>query len=324
MPFNNTCALVLACGLLTALNLPAETLRDCLKAKGIDLTGLDSPNLDKPITSGDQVDDQDVFLTAYYLDDGSTHLHGPLQLEMLKKKTKEWLHREISQEHFDGGSIAGGSVIGINHTKNGFYLFAHINPSAGTTIMLSPALEFRDTVFGAFLGDFANGPVVYANSMVHFAPTHPGHVSVYDPTTKSDREIYPMKPYQAIRLAHIAKVKAAYDKLGKDWLRAHNHHGDPEQFSNYIGKAATSDATESLAFIASFDNVESEADECGNLSRCRDSFTDVVYVYRHVRTKGLTAYREMLMEDVKAKFGDVPLSRLLESKAIEAIFDERQ
>ena len=312
---------ILSCGLFVGFGSHAETLRESLVAKGIELTGLESPNLDKPITSGIQFDATDVFLTAYYFDDGSGHINAPLLLEMLNKKTHKWAHKEINLSALDAGSIGG-----IVRTKNGYYLYAHMNPSAGTTIILSPSLEFRGTVLGWFLGDFADGSVAYANSMVHFAPTHPGRVSIYNPATKIDREIYPMKPYQAIRRAHISKVKAAYDKLGEEWFRTHNHHGDPELFSNYIDndKAAANDATDSLVFIASYDNIETVADPDKNASSCRDSFMDVLYVYRKVHAEGKTEYREMLLDDVKKEFGDVPLLSLLEPKMLRTIFEVKK
>lgn len=71
--------------------------------------------------------------------------------------------------------------------------------------------------------------MLYANGVTHFAPTHPAEVSVYNPESKADRKIYPMKPYQAIRLDYVAKVKAVYDKLGRQWFMDKNHQGNHKQ-----------------------------------------------------------------------------------------------
>lgn len=411
------CKMFLACGLLVALHSPAETLRQSIVARGIDPTGLDSTNLDKEITSGSALDEADLFLTAYYRDDGSKTLHGPVQVEMQDKSKHSWRHAEIDTSSVEPSA---GSICGIDHSKNGFYLYAHINPSAGVSIILSPSLELRGSVYGSFLGDYADGTVVYANSTVHFASTHPGGVSLYNPKSKADRRIYPMKPYQAVRLGHIAKVKAAYDNLGGEWLRINNNRGDPELFTDYVGKAATSDATDSLAFITSFDNGDTLTEEgrleLMYLGKIRDAlkehpldagltsenaalfsdalrrgfvsagrnhvddrlldvfdpypeirdmvkalpqakppegmswqeyfpvldqrwaspdtwrviekavnaspeFTKVVYVYRNVCKGGNLEYREILNDDVKRRFGDVPLSKLLEPQMLHTIFE---
>lgn len=49
----------------------------------------------------------------------------------------------------------------------------------------------------------------------------------------------------------------------------------------------------------------------------------MVYVYRNVFTGGNLEYREMLLDDVKKKFGDVPLSKLLEPQILATLFDTR-
>lgn len=408
---------LLACGLLAAQYSPAETLRQVIMAKGIDPAGLDSPNLDKAITSGDVLDEHDLFLTAYYLDDGSGTLQGPIHVEMLEKKRHRWLHRVLETGTLE---FSGGSVCGITRSKQGFYLYTHINPSAGVTVILSPSLELQGSVFGFFLGDYADGTVVYSNSTMHFTSTHPGEVSLYDPKSKIERKIYPMKPYQVVRLGHIAKVKAAYGQVGEQWLWEHRYHADPECFTNYINDdAATSDATDSLAFVASFDNSDTLSEEgrlkLEYLSEIRDAlrehpphanltnqdyalycsalrqgflraerghvddkllsafdaypeirdtiktlssarlpdamscegflsgldrrwtspdtwravqktanapppFTEVVYIYRNICKNRNLEYREILLEDVKQRFGEIPLAKLLEPETLQAIF----
>lgn len=306
---HRVCATLLLFGLAFAVCSSADTLRQTIVAKGVDLTGLNSPNLDKVVTDGEVLDEADLFLTAYYLSDGSGTLNGPIYIEMLDKTKHTWTHKQV-----DASSVKphAGSISDITRTKNGIYLFLHCNPSAGTSILLSPSLEFRGLVAGRVLGDYTDGTVVYANNTVHFAPTRPAEVSLYDPKSKRDRKIYPTKPYQAIRLGHIAKVKAAYDKLGEQWFKEHNHHGDPERFSNYIGAAATNDTTDSLVFVTTFEDAETPP-----------RTTQVVYVYRNVHRGAKLQYREILLDDVKREFGDVPLAALLEPQTLEAVFADQ-
>lgn len=144
--------MLLVCGLLLELHSPAETLREKIVSKGIDPSGLDSPNLDKTITSGAESDDADLFLAAYYLDDGSGCLRGPIYVEMPDKKKHQWTHKVLdtrSLKDFLHGSI------GIGHTARGIHLHLHINPSTGTLVILSPSLEIRGSVYGFFLVDYS-------------------------------------------------------------------------------------------------------------------------------------------------------------------------
>lgn len=307
------CAACFCLGLLALPSASAETLREYLMAREIDPEGVSGPNLDRAITSGDCLDEEGLFLTAYYLEHASGGLVGPIQVEMLDKKRRIWTHKEV-EKGWD--TCPGGGILNIRRTKTGFCWYGHINPSAGVTFILSPTLELLGCVLGSYRGDFADGTIVYANSLPHFAPTHPGTLSLYNPNDKSDRKIYPMKPWQAVREGHIAKVRAAYDRLGQEWLREHNHHGDPDQFTSIIGDAvATNDATDSLAFIALFDNSET-------LDEAAPRHTKVVYIYRNMHTEGRIEYREILHDEVKSRFGDISLQELLEPKMLEVLFGD--
>ena len=60
------------------------------------------------------------------------------------------------------------------------------------------------------------------------------------------------------RLKHIKKVNEAYNNLGEDWFRNHNHHMNPELFNSSLkrDKIKISDSTNSLAFIIAYDNKD--------------------------------------------------------------------
>jgi hypothetical protein len=49
-----------------------------------------------------------------------------------------------------------------------------------------------------------------------------------------------------------------YQQLGDDWLRAHNHHGDPEQFDSSIAEPIVVEASgRSIAFVARWGSNQS-------------------------------------------------------------------
>ncbi len=129
--------------------------------------------------------------------------------------------------------------------------------------------------------------------------------------------IYPMKPYQKIRLEHIKKVKEAYNKLGKDWLREKNHHLDPELFDNYVkDDVAINNSTHSLAFVICYDNGEiSEA-----FPETTPEAMEVAYIYQNVNNGKKIMYKEVLLSDLKAKYSAVPISEYLQSERLNKIF----
>lgn len=66
-----------------------------------------------------------------------------------------------------------------------------------------------------------------------------------------------MKPYQPVRLDHIAKVNAAYDKLGLQWFAEHNHPMNLELFNNSLaGPVVVNDEADALIFLVRYDNTD--------------------------------------------------------------------
>ena len=50
------------------------------------------------------------------------------------------------------------------------------------------------------------------------------------------------------------------------------------------------------------------------------AFTEVVYIYRNVDNQGPIEYKEMLLSDLEARFGDIPIQKLLEPEILAQIF----
>lgn len=187
-------------------------------------------------------------------------------------------------------------------------------------LVLSKDLEVRAGLSGWFLAEFADGTVVYHNSQIHFAPTNPAAVSIYQPARDSSFRVYPIQPYQPVRTAHIEKVRAAYGD--GNWCRERNHHCDPELFDNQLlGIVEINDQTRALAFVIGFDNTVLGTDAERGSGNAPES-TEVVYVYRNVDDPERIEYKEMLFEEFQARFGDIPLSESLEPEILRSIFSD--
>jgi hypothetical protein len=403
--------------LMSALcdNLLAQTLREVLRENGMDLRRANLVDLDKAITSYAVLHEGKEFCIGYYLFGDSSELSPAVTVVLFNEAHQRWISRRIS---FDSLAVRPGSILAIHRTKNFFCLDSHINPSAGLLIILTDRLKYHDVVYGWFLGAYSDETVVYHNNQIHFAPTHYTEISIYNPHTRSSRMIYPLKPFQEIRLAHTAKVKAAYGRKGEEWFRTHNHHMNPELFNDrWNDRLSLSDKQYALAFTIGFDNTEywsdderlklesfmglrtrltgqspsesledalfmslyedlmrvknlNESDAVLDLFRSDtvlqpmiksvldasvqrngtswraylvsldprwgepeywhrlsraivvpgDESTEVLYVYRHVDDDEHIEYKEMLLPDAKARFGDVSLSVLLEPAVLNRIF----
>jgi hypothetical protein len=299
--------LIAAITSLTCGALAAETLRDVLRAQKAPGAEQLLPNLDKPITSYQVLDDAKNFLIAYYVDDGSGALKGPLIISRFERAARKWQTGEISRTVLEGESCLG-SAIGAQSVGDRIYLEMHINPSASCMLVLSPDLAVKKVLSGWFLAD---GRVVYHNNEIHFAPVHAAELSLFDPRTNQDIKIYPRKPFQSIRAAHIEKIRAFYDRKD-DWCNAHNNPCDPEWFdSDILGDVATNDKTDSLAFVVQFDNTSfwSEAERTK-----LDAFREM----RHYLREHPGATLDALLPYFYADLGRI--GRLNQKPAVLALF----
>ncbi len=311
--------------LLTGRASLAETLQEVLAVRGIPPDPQAAGDAARPITSYAFHDDARTFLIAYYWDDAGGVLRAPLRLSRYEKGQGQWRHVTVPAAQMKGGEAdCLGSVTAIHPTDNAFYLDLHLTPSAGCVLILSKdlseALEVRAALYGWFLAEFADGTVVYHNSQVHFAPTHAAEISLYQPRSGRSVRIYPQKPYQAVRAAHIEKARAAYSD--ENWCRERNHHCDPELFDNrLLGIVEINDRTRALAFVARFDNTVSGPDAARRGANAPE-FTEVLYVYRNVDNPEQIEFREMVVADFQARFGNIPLSEALEPAILRRIFGD--
>jgi hypothetical protein len=148
-------------------------------------------------------------------------------------------------------------------TPNGQYLRAgcHINPSAEQLFIFSKDLKLVRELYGWELLALPNGSIAYHHSQVHFAPTHSAEISVFNPATGTEKQIYPPKPYQPVRSAFIQRMNELYKQRGEAWFREHNHHMDPEQFdARVVGSVTLDVATQSIVFAVQYGDSENAND----------------------------------------------------------------
>jgi hypothetical protein len=192
----------------------------------------------------------------------------------------------------------------------------HINPSAECTLALSANLEFRAALYGWPLATLADGSIVYHRSQIHFAPVHAAEIAIYNRKTGRSYTIYPARPYQAVRQAEIARLRAFFD-AHTNWCNRNNNPCDPELFDNSVDSpVVVDDKTDSLAFIMDYG---SDAEDPA-APPVTAGHRKVVYVYRYVSNEFGFQYREMLQSDLAARFGNVPLAQLLTPARLQTLF----
>ena len=191
------------------------TLREELARHRIDASPLD--DADRRITSFAVKADASWFAIAYYWYQGNDILPPELRIRTLDRETGTWRSAMIH-----AANRRGGSAVGIDRSKGWIFLDLHISPSAGELIVLSSDFKVRRRLDGWSSLILADGRVVYENSMVHFAPYHPGAATLYDPSTNQEFKLYPSGPIQpaveAPQDRSIARIEQAGPQRIAIWV----------------------------------------------------------------------------------------------------------
>jgi len=166
---------------------PQITLATELQKHGVVSTGVD--DADREITSYTVASDAVWFAIAYYWASETDSLPRVLRVRTLDRKNNVWRSALLDRE-----TLGGGSALRIARRAGVIYLDLHINPSAGRLVVLGEDLTVLERLYGWSSLILEDGRVLYENSMVHFAPAHPGSVSLYDPRTRQDVRVYPPTP----------------------------------------------------------------------------------------------------------------------------------
>jgi hypothetical protein len=322
--------LCIAVFMLIAPLCPAETLKEMIRREGVPAELCQTADLDKQTTSGTDADAEDSKIIATYVQTaGSTTLDNSFYLFRLDKPNGRWSGTKLHWPEFETAatdgrvkSCQGGSFGQIVTSGDFIYLDGHVSPSASCTMVTTRDLTVRGTFYGWIVGQFQAGRVVYEHSQVHFAPTHYVELSIYDPAHRTSLKIYPLKPYQRVRLAYISAVRAAYDKCCPRVLpdktvapplqdcggQFGNHHCDAELFDNSLrDKLETNTVTDSLAFSTTFGDAT-------------EKHPVVVYVYRNISDPTKMQFREFLQDELVRAYGNLALSGYLSPSMLSTLF----
>jgi hypothetical protein len=298
-----------------------DTLRQALAGHGLAPDVKTIKNLDKSITSGAELDDAKQFVIAYYVDDGSGLLQPPLFLERYDRNRKEWKSAALPDAQAQSADMhvpCLGSIMRITSSAGRLFLDTHINPSAGCTLILTQEMKLEASLYGWVVGGLGEDTLIYHRSQIHFAPVHPAEIASYDLRTKRDVTIFPPKPEPAIRRTRAAQLREFY-KTNEGWCNKNNDPCDAEYFDSALqGEVATNETGSALALLVSYEQIQLVQGDVQKPSGPKD----VLYIYRGVGEEAKMEYREMLLTDAKARFGDVPLQNLLKPEVLQKIFSE--
>jgi len=269
------------------------------------------------------------FLLAYNRVTSSNTLEPqPLWIMRFDKQARKWATAEFSDFRTEilPGLIAPclGSAGGAQKVGTLFYVSIELSPSAGCQLVVSEDLKLKTVLSGWRIDSFSSGAVVLEGSTVHFAPTHPLRLSLYDPRSDTPTTIYP-PPSDLLRAAYIQRLRTKIPQ--SDLCQGENCAWDPEQFDNELGSdcessghcqpaIAVNDKTGSLAFRVQFSAIGFISFD--KLKGSTEWDEQVIYVYRVF--PGPIAYREFLSSDMKARLGTTSLDAILAPEILTCIF----
>ncbi len=282
----------------------AETLGDVLKAHRVTLPPGSAPDLDRVLERRQVLDDARSLVVVYVVGRGAA---AEMRATKFDRRTRVWTRSRL--EWREGGvapsTCRGG--LAIERFALGFLVRAHVSPSAECTIVLGHDLRVRGVLAGWPVAKLNGGRIVYQRNQFAAAPVHPLRLAMFDPLHPgAEIALYPRKPYQVLRTAHIAQMRAVYTEA---WCRARNHPCDPEIFDEQlVGDVATDELGDTLVFVVRWGNP-------------RGRPTEVAYAYAGLRTPDRVRYREMLSQDFDKRFGTITPGRALEADALRRLID---
>jgi len=274
-------------------------------------------NLNERITSFAVLDSATHFVIAYYIDDGSGLLSPPLLVGRYNKKEQGWKTtalRNVGAPFLGTEVNCLGSVTAIRQMPGFIFIDTHLNPSAGCLVVFSDDLAVRKALSGWYLAAFRSGLLVFHRSQIHFAPTHPMEIAVYNLQSDAQTQIYP--PLQdPIRAEYVERLRSLMP--GEDWCREHNTSCDPRQFSNEIwGAVAVNEEAGAMAFVARFDPgglVPKEVQE-----RTPDLTQDVAYVF--LFSPHAVRHRQFRFSEIRERFGAAAQDDLVKPAVLDRLF----
>jgi hypothetical protein len=325
---------VIAVSSVNAPRCAAETLREVLEEHSIPPGAPPIRNLDQKITSYEVLDSAADFVIAYYVDDGSGRIPSFLNVARYSKRGSHWSESSISRKDAtfpDTSADCLGSADGLHRVGDFFLIDTHLSPSAGCLIVLDGNLAVVKLLYGWYLATLPTHIVVFHESMIHFAPTHPMRISIYDLDRQKSAQgkpsgapvitLYPPRN-DRLRAQYIERIRPLIGD--EQWCSQHDSHCDPEQFESELTNAgptrsdlvAVNDQTYALAFAAEFSARGIVPEE--TIKKMSDLKQPVVYVYRF-SLSGFN-YREFPLSEMKSRFGATSIEELVNQPVLDTVF----
>jgi hypothetical protein len=236
--------------------LLGETLGSVLTANKLPPGILPKNERQQPITSFAVSTELSPFLLAYYDDDGSGSLPRLLHILRYDRQTGDLrqtdLHGiDIPSHGFHEvmakvSSNCMGSALNISEKGGPIVIHTHISPSAECALLLTSDLNFVAGLGGWVLA-VIDGNLIFEENTIHFAPTHPARISVYNLRQKKLTSIYPTET-DAARTQFSADLKN--HMASSQWCGVQNNPCDPEDFSTDIEHVTVNENERSFAFDA--------------------------------------------------------------------------
>jgi len=181
MPILLTLALTVVLGTQRA---EPRLLGEVLKSHNVPVVP-EISDTDHRITSYEVFDTGDWFAIAYYRHRNDERL-DTLTMRAFNRRDRRW-RATVIDETF-------GSILGLEHHGERFYVTGHYNPSAAPTLVLSSDLRRIRVIQGWPVLMLPDGRVVIHGNAVHFAPAHPAELTIYDPKANTLTRLYPVTP----------------------------------------------------------------------------------------------------------------------------------
>ncbi|MBZ5595901.1 MAG: hypothetical protein LAP39_26975 [Acidobacteriia bacterium] len=283
-------------------SLAAETLQDTLQAANVPTQAFAASELSRKITSY-AISNDDPFLLAYYIDDGSGLIRPPLDVIRYDRATGDLQRaglRDITalfQREIPMSCL--GSALSIREYRDTIYIDTHANPSAGCVIVLSSRLSFKAALSGWLLGLLGADYAILRGSEVHFMSVHPMHIEVFDLKRNHLVEVYPFEnDAQRRQFSRLIQPH-----VSEKWCMEHNAQCDPENFdTNLKGQLVVNEAARVFGFEAKFD-----AAGFGDAAEKQVPPRTVAYIFRE--RNGTWDHREL-----ESLFGGMSVQELISQK----------
>ena len=302
-------------------------IQDVLKAACVPFPQQPFLNTGLRITSYDVFNRPRQFVLAYYVATDSDLLESPLRLLRYDKLTSRWDTAEFSEIETEAGpglqAPCLGSAVGITEAGDVLYVGIHLSPSAECLLVLSHDLKIKKTLYGWPVADFSSGAIVLRKSMVHFAPTHPLQLSVFDPQSGRLTPLYPPQS-DPFRAAYVRRLQVEISPA--DRCEGENCEINPERFDNDFAfscvaarckdQIVTNEETGALAFIAQFSPIGFLRFD--KVKSSPEWSEQVVYVYRIF--PGSIEFRAFRPTDMKERFGITSLDALVTPESLARVF----